>query len=128
MTKLPERSGTALFGGAFCLCFAVRSAKPRGARKINQRGARNVTGRRHMLGRERPRKVPQGSLPPIAAEKRVEPLRPVATQGRKTMSVVQKEPTIVMWEIRLQQPVRELLDDCARFIGSRPAPRKAGAQ
>ena len=36
------------------------------------------------------------------------------------MPIVQKEPTIVKREIRLEQPVNELLDDYARFIESRP--------
>jgi hypothetical protein len=36
------------------------------------------------------------------------------------MPIVQREPTIVKREIRLEQPVNELLDDYARFIESRP--------
>jgi len=36
------------------------------------------------------------------------------------MAIVQKEPPIVKREIRLEQPVNELLDDYARFIESRP--------
>jgi hypothetical protein len=36
------------------------------------------------------------------------------------MPIVPKEPTIVKREIRLEQPVNELLDDYARFIESRP--------
>jgi hypothetical protein len=35
------------------------------------------------------------------------------------MPIVPKEPTIVKREIRLEQPVNELLDDYARFIESR---------
>jgi hypothetical protein len=124
--KPPERFENRPFRGAFCLGFAMRSAKPSEAMGIDRWKPRNATGRRYMLGRERPQGP--GSLPPIAAEKCVEPLRPVATRGRKAMPIVQKEPTIVMWEIGLQQPLHELLDDCARFIRSRPAPRKAGAQ
>ncbi|MFZ0735678.1 MAG: hypothetical protein WBL70_01230 [Candidatus Acidiferrales bacterium] len=36
------------------------------------------------------------------------------------MPIVQREPTIVKREIRLEQPVNELLDDYAKFIESRP--------
>ena len=36
------------------------------------------------------------------------------------MPIVPKEPTIVKREIRLEQPVNELLDDYAKFIESRP--------
>ena len=35
------------------------------------------------------------------------------------MPIVPKEPTILKREIRLEQPVNELLDDYARFIESR---------
>jgi hypothetical protein len=37
---------------------------------------------------------------------------------KKPMPIVQREPTIVKREIRLEQPVNELLDDYARFIES----------
>ena len=36
------------------------------------------------------------------------------------MPIVQREPTIVKREIRLEQPVNELLDNYAKFIESRP--------
>ncbi len=36
------------------------------------------------------------------------------------MPIVQREPIIVKREIRLEQPVNELLDDYAKFIESRP--------
>lgn len=36
------------------------------------------------------------------------------------MPIIQREPIIVKREIRLEQPVNELLDDYARFIESRP--------
>jgi hypothetical protein len=36
------------------------------------------------------------------------------------MPIVRREPTIVKREIRLEQPVNDLLDDHARFIESRP--------
>jgi hypothetical protein len=39
---------------------------------------------------------------------------------KKPMPIVQREPTIVKREIRLEQPVNELLDDYAKFIESRP--------
>ena len=35
------------------------------------------------------------------------------------MPIVPKEPTLVKREIRLEQPVMELLDDYARFVESR---------
>ena len=35
------------------------------------------------------------------------------------MPIVRKEPTIVKREVRLEQPVNDLLDDYARFIESR---------
>jgi hypothetical protein len=36
------------------------------------------------------------------------------------MPIIQREPIIVKREIRLEQPVNELLDDYAKFIESRP--------
>jgi hypothetical protein len=41
-------------------------------------------------------------------------------EEEEPMPIVQREPTIVKREIRLEQPVNELLDDYAKFIESRP--------
>jgi hypothetical protein len=66
---------------------------------------------------------PLRSLPHSGACNRAAHLCPVATEREKekqAMPIVRKEPTIVKREVRLEQPVSDLLDDYARFIESRP--------
>jgi hypothetical protein len=89
--------------------------------------------KKHQNGRERPHffvfqppKKFMGSLPPCGTLNRAgyffrsdrEFNRNTHHQRRNTMPIVKKAPEITTREIRLEEPVNELLEDYARFIES----------
>jgi hypothetical protein len=95
---------------------------------------RNPPRKKHKIGRERPHffgfqppKKFWGSLPPCgtadcawcffrgAAWK-----SEVPQYRRKTMSLIKKAPAIVTLEVKIEEPVKQLLEDYARFIDSSP--------
>jgi hypothetical protein len=92
-----------------------------------------VTAEKHKIGRERPHffgfqppKKFVGSLPPCGTVIRAGRFfhedrksgRNTHHQRRNDMPIVKKAPKITTREIRLEEPVNELLEDYARFIES----------
>ena len=92
-----------------------------------------VTVEKHQIGRERPHffgfqppKKFVGSLPPCGTVNRAgrffhgdrEFGRYTHHQRRNSMPLVKKAPVIMTREVRLEEPVNELLEDYARFIES----------
>src|SRR5271170_3934754 len=91
--------------------------------------------KKHQNGRERPHffgfqppKKFVGSLPPCGTVNRAgrffhgdrEFERNTHQPRRNTMPLVKKAPVIMTREVRLEEPVNELLEDYARFIESNP--------
>jgi hypothetical protein len=101
--------------------------------EIRNRGKRKSPWKKGQIGRERPHffgfqppKKFVGSLPPCGTVNRAgrffhgdkEFGRNTHHQRRNSMPLVKKAPVIMTREVRLEEPVNELLEDYARFIES----------
>jgi hypothetical protein len=101
--------------------------------EIRNRGKRKSPWKKRQIGRERPHffgfqppKKFVGSLPPCGTVNRAgrffhgdrEFGRNTHHQRRNSMPLVKKAPGIMTREVRLEEPVNELLEDYARFIES----------
>src|SRR5271170_7995286 len=87
----------------------------------------NGRERPHFFGFQPPKKC-VGSLPPCGTVNRASCFfhgdrgfgRNTQHQRRNAMSIIKKAPTIMTREVKLEEPVNQLLEDYARFIESSP--------
>jgi len=93
--------------------------------KVTVEKTQNRAGATHFFGFQPPKKF-VGSLPPCGTVNRAGCFfhgdrqfgKNTHQQRRNRMSIVKKAPGIMTREVRLEEPVNELLEDYARFIES----------
>jgi hypothetical protein len=95
--------------------------------EIRNAKSRKSPWQKGKIGRERPHffaaKPPKsfvGSLPPCGTSSRAGLFATVTgiRKRRKTMPIVKKAPGLITREVKLEEPVNQLLEDYARFIES----------
>jgi len=95
--------------------------------EIRNAKSRKSPWQKGKIGRERPHfftaKPPKsvvGSLPPCGTSSRAGLIATVTRirKRRKTMPIVKKAPGLMTREVKLEEPVNQLLEDYARFIES----------